>query len=154
MEIVDGGSDDEAKDGDDEDADPHCTINYVANTVYTLIDMNAKDKVWATCAFTDPAPVIPAHLKPHRPGDYVRMKGEDLTPKSNCNVVFEPEQALALDKDWHPFPDDMTAQDLVQLDLGANEFHLWWQCIQEPKLRKVAPRAASKAGAKGKKRKG
>ena len=144
LEVVDGGSDDEDKDGDDEDPDPHCTINYVANTVYTLIDINAKD------AFTDPAPVIPAHLKKQRPGDYVRMKGEDLTLKSNCNIIFEPEQALALDDKWRPFPEDMTAQDLF--DLGAHEFHLWWQCIQEPKVKKVPAKAATKTGKKGKQR--
>ena len=150
IDVVGSDTQDDDKEGDEEDTDPHCTINYVANTVYTLIDMNSKDKVWATCAFTDPAPAIPDHLTQHHPGDYVRIKGRQLNPKSHCKMIFETQQGLILDADWHPFPEDMSAQDLV--DLGALEFHLWWQCIQEPKVKKVPAKAATKTGTKGKKR--
>jgi hypothetical protein len=154
LEILDedNGDDDTGCEEEEKGNEPHCNVNYVANTTYTLIDMNdAKEKPWATCSFTDPSPVIPPHLKPSKPGDYVRMRGKDPTLKVNCKTIFEPAQALALDKDWLPFPGDMPAQDLFDLAMGDLEFHLWWQCIQAPRVKKVPVKAATKT--KGKKRK-
>jgi hypothetical protein len=61
-------------------------------------------------------------------------------------VTFEPRDELILKKDWSQFDDDMTGQDLVDLD--DVPFLLWWQNVLMPPPKK-APRKKSGKG-KGK----
>jgi hypothetical protein len=134
---------------------PHCDHNFVKNTAYKLVDQQTE-KVWGEAVMLDPQPAV--HVSRSiaiKTGDYVLMRGEDITLKStgrsNTKVVFEKEGELILQKDWTQFDEDMTGSDLC--DLGDVEFLLWWQCITPPLVpkskRAVIPK--KKAGTKARK---
>jgi hypothetical protein len=132
------------KKGKEEEEDnntPHCDINFVKNTPYTLLAGNTK-KVWGTAKSEDPAPKVPdARKDEYKTGDYLLLKGSDITLKytgsNNCRTSFDPEEELILTSDWDRFDDTMTGQDLV--DLEDVSFLIWWQNIKPPAIPKTKP---------------
>ena len=124
---------------EEEDNYPHCDINFVKNTPYTLFAGNTK-KVWGTVKSEDPAPRVPdARKDEYSTGDYLLVKGSDITLKhagtNNCRTSFDPDEELILTSDWDRFDDAMTGQDLV--DLGDVSFLIWWQNIKPPAIPKA-----------------
>ena len=84
-------------------------------------------------------------------GDYLLVKGKYITLKSAgaayTKATFEPINELILTADWSQFEDDMTGQDLVDLD--EDTFLLWWQNVKPPTVPK--PKAPSKPTVKPRK---
>jgi hypothetical protein len=137
---------------EEDDNTPHCDINFVKNTTYTLFAGNTK-KVWGTAKSEDPAPKVPDTRPEYETGDYLLLKGSDITLKhagnNNCRTSFDPDEELVLTSDWDRFDDTMTGQDLV--DLGDVSFLIWWQnvkppAVPKPKSATVASKKKSKKG--------
>jgi hypothetical protein len=114
------------------------------------------NKIWGKVYLTDPSPK-PCENRSDDvgPGDYVLVKGKNITMAKRCEVTFHPEDEMVLTADWDRFDEDMTGMDLV--DLQDEEFLLWWQCIVPPKNKTPKQRTiqkklnASAAAAKKKK---
>jgi hypothetical protein len=106
------------------------------HTEYSFLAGNYATKIWAKGHLLDPAPKVPLKFSDeYQPGDYVLLRGCDLTifdqGRNACEASFEPSEQLVLKEDWTEFDQDMTGHDLV--DLGDVPFLLWWQNIQPPK---------------------
>jgi hypothetical protein len=138
---------------EEQDTTPHCDINFVKNTPYTLFAGDTK-KVWGTAKMEDPAPKVPdARKDEYNTGDYLLLKGSDITLKhagnNNCRTSFDPEEELILTSDWDRFDATMTGQDLVDLDEVS--FLIWWQNVKPPPIPKPKPAtvASKKKSKKG-----
>jgi hypothetical protein len=132
-----------AKKGKDEEETAHCDIHYVKNTTYSVFAGNTK-KVWGTVKAVDPAPrVATARKEEYIPGDYLLVKGNAITLKhtgsNNTKATFDPEEELILTSEWERFDDQMTGQDLVDLDDVT--FLIWWQNIKPPPVQKPKKKA-------------
>jgi hypothetical protein len=124
---------------------PHCDKNFVRNTSYKLLVGNTDD-AWGETILTNTSPKVPNSRKTQTmANDYVLITGKDITllkRRSGGKVVsFEPRDELILKKDWSQFDDDMTGQDLVDLD--DVPFLLWWQNVlmPAPKTRRKSSKA-------------
>ena len=142
-----------AKEDAEENNTPHCDINFVKNTPYTLLAGDTK-KVWGTAKSEDPAPKVPdARKDEYKTGDYLLLKGSDISLKhagsNNCRTSFDPEEELILTSDWDRFDDTMTGQDLVDLDEVS--FLIRRQNIKPPVIPKTKPAtvASKKKSKKG-----
>ena len=116
----------------------HCDINFVKNTVYTLLAADTQKK-WGYAKTDDPAPPVPVSRKDScTPGDYLLIAGKSITLKSTgadfITTTFHPEEELILQANWDKFAEDMTGQDL--LDLDDQSFLIWWQNIKQPPVPK------------------
>jgi hypothetical protein len=132
---------------------PHCDINFVMNTQYTLLASDTQ-KIWGTSKCVDPAPKVPrARMEEYNTGDYLLLKGNAIklqhTGNNKCKTTFDPEEELILDSEWNRFNDPMTGQDLV--DLGDHTFLIWWQNVKPPPIPKPKPATIAKKKTKGKK---
>ena len=137
--------DQDPEDEDDEDKhqqqqDAHCNYHFIKNTRYTLI-CGDKDKEWASCIFTDPSPKI-ADDCGWEPGDYLKTSGNKLTLKGRVSATFSKEDMVILTTNFEAMEDDMTGQDLV--DLEDQEFLIWWQNIKPPKAKPKTKGAPTK----------
>jgi hypothetical protein len=132
---------------EEEEETPHCDINFVKNTPYSLL-AGSTTKVWGTAKAEDPAPKVPDSRKDtYKTGDYLLVKGNSINLKHtgnlNTKVTFDPEEELILTSGWDRFDDQMTGQDLFDLD--DNTFLLWWQNVKPPAIPKPkAPTVAAK----------
>ena len=137
----------DAESDEDDDSNynnPHCTINFVKNTQYKLVDTSFKHE-WATATLTDPAPAVPTSLNIIKAGDYVLVKGKDIKRKKNNRgksvpVTFVASDELVLTNKWEQFDEDMTGDDLKMLD--QKTFLLWWQNVEPPKVKMTKKRKA------------
>ena len=113
-------------------SNPHCDVNYTTDNPYTL---SSDGKPWATAIFEDPAPKPPKSWPKSIAGDYILVKGKNIKIKVNRNkparVNFVANEEFILTPDWEQMQEDMTGQDLV--DLGDENFLLWWQEVEVPK---------------------
>ena len=121
-------------DDNDEETDVNTVHNphqYTNNTRYKMVH-GEREVVFATGQIVDPQPAVhPDKKSDYRAGDYMLMKGSDIEIKTRKGgVSFDCASELILQKDWSPFDDDMTAQDLH--DLGDEEFLVWFQVFEAP----------------------
>ena len=144
-----------AKNGKSEvDDTPHCDINFVRNTQYSLLAGDSNN-MWGSAKAEDPSPKVPAaRKKDYKLGDYLLIKGINILPKHTgtnyTKVTFDPEEELILTNEWTQFEESMSEQDLVDLD--DTTFLLWWQNVKPPAVPKPkAPTVAKKAAKKKKK---
>ena len=139
--------------GEDTSKAKHCNINFVKDTSYYLL-AGSSQRQWGTATADDPAPPVPVSRKDSRkPGDYLLVKGKNIKLKSSganyTTTTFHPEEELILTNDWHQFEQDMTGQDLADLD--DETFLLWWQNFKPPPVPKVKPATIAKKTAPPKK---
>jgi hypothetical protein len=124
----------------------NCNINFVKDTSYYL-RAGSSQRLWGTATADDPAPPVPVSRKDScKPGDYLLVKGKNIKVRSNganyTTTTFHPEEELILTSDWHQFEQDMTGQDLADLD--DETFLLWWQNFKPPPVPKVRPPTVAK----------
>ena len=131
------------------DNNPHCNINFVQNTTYKFLAPASETRIFAAGVLIDPAPKVPSSRKDLlKDGDYVLVKSSSLVLK-NSKANFEPQDELVLTTDWGRFDDDMTHDDLK--DLEDENFLLWWQNIVPPPVPRI-PRKPVEQNAKNKRR--
>ena len=115
-------------------AHDHCDVNFVKDTNYYLLASDTK-KQWGSATFVDPAPAVPSFRKDScSPGDYMLIAGKDIVLKSTgsnyTTATFDPCDELILKNTWAQFDDEMTGQDLF--DLEDETFLIWWQNVKAP----------------------
>jgi hypothetical protein len=131
---------------DEVDDVPHCDINFVKGTDYSLLAGDTS-KCWGTAKAEDPAPRLPMSRRDSlNAGDYLLIKGNSINLKSNganfTTTTFLPEEELILTSDWLRFDAEMTGQDLVDLD--DMTFLIWWQNLKPPPVPKAKAPTISK----------
>ena len=123
-------------------------LQFVTGHTYNLVD-DSQSK-WATVKVTDPEPEVPTDfdLFECKQGEYLVVKGEDLTlvSKKKNRITFPADQHTMLNTDWTPFDDDMTPEDLK----GSDEFLLYYQYFATPPNRHGAPNDRGSASNVGK----
>ena len=129
------------------DPDHSCTINFVKNTPYKLLDHGVNpSKIWGEGKALDPSPVVPpSRASSTGTGNYLLFKGSDIVlTKGNKKhpITFLPEEEYVLTNKWVQFEDEMTGGDLVEL--GEETFLMWWENIQPPAVPKPKARAIPK----------
>ena len=112
----------------------HCDINFVKDTHYYLLASDTK-RQWGSCTAVDPAPPVHENYEDScEPGDYLLIAGKDINLKSTganyTTASFDPDDELILTSDWTRFEEEMTGQDLA--DLEDETFLLWWQNVKPP----------------------
>ena len=124
----------------------NCNINFVKGTSYYL-RAGSTQRLWGSATADDPAPPVPVSRRDScKPGNYLLVKGKNIKLKSTganyTTTTFHPEEELILTSDWHQFDEDMTGQDLADLD--DETFLLWWQNFKPPPVPKVKPATVAK----------
>jgi hypothetical protein len=125
----------------------HCSINFVKDTRYSLL-AGSTQRCWGTATADDPAPPVPASRRDSvKTGDYLLILGKNIKLKPGP-TTFLPEEELILTSEWHQFEEEMTGQDLADLD--DVPFLLWWQNVKAPPVPKPKAPTVAKAKTKGK----